>query len=65
MTPEERVEAILKSADWWDAELLVKAARGWYEDWRPQIRRIPPSQWASARRLGVGVERYRDLVEAC
>lgn len=64
MTSEERVEAILKSAEWWDADLLVSAARGWYQDWRSQIRRIPPSQWGAARRVGASVERYRDFREA-
>jgi hypothetical protein len=64
MTENERTEAVLKSVDWWDPDLLAMAARGWYFDWRTQIVRFAPSQWGAARRVGAGVESYTHFCEA-
>jgi hypothetical protein len=63
MTESERTEAVLKSVDWWDADLLAMAARGWYFDWRPQIGRFAPSQWGAARRVAAGAETYTQFCE--
>jgi hypothetical protein len=64
MTDNERTEAVLKSMEWWDADLLVMAARSWYLDWRPQIVRFAASQWGAARRVGASAESYTQFCEA-
>jgi len=64
MTDSERTEAALKSVEWWDADLLVRAARGWYFDQRPKIVRFAASQWGAARRVGAGAESYTQFYEA-
>ena len=64
MTDDERIEAALKSVEWWDADLLVMAARGWYFDWRPQIARFAASQWGAARRIGAAARSYTQFCEA-
>jgi hypothetical protein len=64
MTDNERIEAVLKSVEWWDADLLVMAARGWYSDWRGKMKHFTPSQWGAARRVGAGLESYTQFCEA-
>src|SRR5271157_1272035 len=64
MTKTERAEAILKSVEWWDAEVVVGEARAWFLDWRPQVLRIAASQWGAVQRVGAGSQGYSGFVEA-
>jgi hypothetical protein len=64
MTKGERTEAILKSAEWWDREVVVGAVWAWFLDWRPHALRIPASQWGAAHRVGTGAAGYRGFADA-
>jgi hypothetical protein len=64
MTKAERTQAILKSVEWWDPEVVVGEARDFFQGWKTQALRIAASQWGAVHRVGAGRQGYSEFVEA-